>query len=606
MKLNPIKLVIITFIILTIISCGNKINVNVPQERQIVNLETFAKLYGYARFFYPSYKIANLNWNKFAINGVSKIRYDSSDVQLEKDLQDLFKPIAPAMKIYKTNGHIETYDLANYEDTTLSGLLTWQHLGVYLSERSNIYRSQLVYKDIKTGELGNNIFDKFPLNNEIYKVELDSTLSCMFPLTLYNKMPVTLNHKYKYPIKNPLDFSNSKINGKYNANKKEVMLADVIITWNVFQHFYPYFDVIKVDWEKVLGETLNETLYDKNGDEFYDTLRKMVAKLQDGHGVVFYKRKTPLGGLPIKVAWIENNAVITTTTDTLDFNRGDIIESIDGISAKDLLKQEEQYISGSSRLRKFRALNQFGEGSLGSTAKIILSRNNRIITTQVKRKHEPGSLFFNPISEFNFPALKEIKKGIYYVNLISLDEKTFSENINNLANARGIIFDWRWNGRKSKTKPINTIDIIEHIISSTVMSEKWEIPEIIYPDRKKLTFQESQWSIRPSFPHFKGNIVFIDYPAVVSSGETIMGMVKYYKLGVIVGDTTAGTNGNVNFISLPGGFHIMWTGMKVLKNDGTQLELLGIAPDIFVQRTIKGVIENQDEYLNEAMIILKN
>jgi len=38
----------------------------------------------------------------------------------------------------------------------------------------------------------------------------------------------------------------------------------------------------------------------------------------------------------------------------------------------------------------------------------------------------------------------------------------------------------------------------------------------------------------------------------------------------------AGTNGNINFISLPGGFQLGFTGMKVLKNDGSQHHGVGI------------------------------
>ena len=74
----------------------------------------------------------------------------------------------------------------------------------------------------------------------------------------------------------------------------------------------------------------------------------------------------------------------------------------------------------------------------------------------------------------------------------------------------------------------------------------------------------------------------------------------------MVGDTTAGTNGNVNFIPLMGGYSIMWTGMKVLKQDGSQHHLIGYRPDYPVKRTIKAIKENRDEYLEKALEILKN
>ncbi len=42
-----------------------------------------------------------------------------------------------------------------------------------------------------------------------------------------------------------------------------------------------------------------------------------------------------------------------------------------------------------------------------------------------------------------------------------------------------------------------------------------------------------------------------------------------------------------NYISLLGGFEIMWTGMKVLKHDGSQHHLIGVQPTYPVKRTIK-------------------
>ncbi|MEX2232990.1 MAG: S41 family peptidase [Cyclobacteriaceae bacterium] len=76
---------------------------------------------------------------------------------------------------------------------------------------------------------------------------------------------------------------------------------------------------------------------------------------------------------------------------------------------------------------------------------------------------------------------------------------------------------------------------------------------------------------------------------------------KTYDLATIIGQPSAGTNGNVNMFQLPGGYRISWTGMKVLKHDGSQLHGVGILPDVYVEKTIKGVRQNQDEFLDKAI-----
>jgi C-terminal processing protease CtpA/Prc len=84
-----------------------------------------------------------------------------------------------------------------------------------------------------------------------------------------------------------------------------------------------------------------------------------------------------------------------------------------------------------------------------------------------------------------------------------------------------------------------------------------------------------------------------------------MSFIEFYKLAEIVGQPTAGTNGNVNPFMLPGGFRIIWTGMKVLKHDGSQHHLIGIQPTVPAERTIQGIIEGRDEFLEKALEVVK-
>ena len=74
----------------------------------------------------------------------------------------------------------------------------------------------------------------------------------------------------------------------------------------------------------------------------------MIAKLEDGHGVV-YSNDNSQWGLPVSFAWIENEVVITGSKTSL-FQRGDIIKSIDGISALEELTRQESLVSGYSSI----------------------------------------------------------------------------------------------------------------------------------------------------------------------------------------------------------------------------------------------------------------
>jgi C-terminal processing protease CtpA/Prc len=75
-------------------------------------------------------------------------------------------------------------------------------------------------------------------------------------------------------------------------------------------------------------------------------------------------------------------------------------------------------------------------------------------------------------------------------------------------------------------------------------------------------------------------------------------------LAAIVGSPTAGTNGNINPFTLPEGYRVVWTGMKVLKHDGSRHHGVGIQPTVPVARTIRGVAQGKDEVPERALAIV--
>ena len=99
-------------------------------------------------------------------------------------------------------------------------------------------------------------------------------------------------------------------------------------------------------------------------------------------------------------------------------------------------------------------------------------------------------------------------------------------------------------------------------------------------------------------------IVFLTNEKAISYSESILGYVKNYGLGTIIGKSTAGTNGNINSFKLPGGYNIIWTGMKVTQHDGSQLHGIGIEPDLKISESVETIISNEDIYLEKAIELI--
>jgi C-terminal processing protease CtpA/Prc len=70
---------------------------------------------------------------------------------------------------------------------------------------------------------------------------------------------------------------------------------------------------------------------------------------------------------------------------------------------------------------------------------------------------------------------------------------------------------------------------------------------------------------------------------------------------IVIGSTTAGADGNVSTVPLPGGLSSYISGIGVFYPDRRPTQQIGILPDIQVTPTIEGIRAGRDELLEEAI-----
>ncbi len=56
-----------------------------------------------------------------------------------------------------------------------------------------------------------------------------------------------------------------------------------VVSWGVFQHFYPYFEQIGADWPGALRRALTSAAAGPDEASYVRTLRRLLVELQDGH-----------------------------------------------------------------------------------------------------------------------------------------------------------------------------------------------------------------------------------------------------------------------------------------------------------------------------------
>ena len=739
------------------LNCGRS-HENLSEEQVIQNLRTFAKLYGYVKYFHPCDEAAELDWDKFAVYGAAEVKKARNKQELLKVLKVLFYPISPTIEIFPEEEKPEDY--TPFSPNDLSGLkeVCWQHLGVGFGNVNSVYKSIRLNKEnkltlgnmnnlvniiqsveaglfqgkkmrfqasvkveaekwndraqlwirvdrksgergffdnmydrpitqaewrayqiegtvdedadrivfgcmvfgqgrfwldnfklsveedgewvpvsinnpgfemgsagelpqgwnimadgfqcavstddktegerslfiqIKTTVISNELFPHHPKADEFIEKPLGSGLYCIIPLVLYSDDQGTLGKRQGYSLDTLYKAWEAVNLNELSAEDEDIRSGGVLIAWNVFQHFYPYFEEVETDWDLELTTALENALEDKTTDDFYYTLCQLVAALKDGHGNVYYPG-LDRAGLPFQVEWVENQVVITASQDPESFMVGDIIVSVDGVAAEQLISDSVQYISGSPQWKRFRSQSIFASGPKGSKATLEIKRGETILEKEAIRSFEQRRELSDKLK------IEQLEEGIFYVDLNSASMQEINEKIQELAEARGVVFDLRG-------YPNGNHMVINHLLAEKDTSMAWmKVPMIIYPDQENIPeYREVGWGLSPLKPRIKGKVVFLTDGRAISYAESFLSFIEHYKLAEIVGQPTAGTNGNVNPFVLPGGFTVVWTGMKVVKHDGSQHHLIGIQPTIPMKRTIQGIREGRDEFLEKAIEVIK-
>lgn len=435
--------------------------------------------------------------------------------------------------------------------------------------------------------------------NEPYIADLGGGVSCMVPLALYKDSAGTLpHHQLEITGRDDLGKEQDTIS---SGDNRTTRIGDIIIAWNIFKHFYPYLKETKKDWGSILPIYLGLAANDIDGKSFFLTFQRFIAEANDGHGRVGYKEYHGSYWNRVPFSWdlIENKLVITQVDSVYDcgLRRGDIVLMIEGAHAEKALSEKEEFVSGATEqwkrfwaLRYLPAVEQFSPITM--LVQSDSEESGRLIYAFPISGKRPN-VTWKFVDDPRPPKICLLGRDVTYVDLTRTSAGEFNDALPMLQNSKGLIFDMR--GYPTYA------DVLSHLIDTTIISQPLLMPIFTRPNQEDIVFDHREWEMTPEKPRLSAKVAFIIDGSVISAGETWMTMVAHYQLGKIIGTPTAGTNGAMNSCMLPGGYYFTFTGEKATQYDGSQFHGIGVSPTIEVQRTIKGVKEGRDEFLEKAL-----
>jgi len=569
-----------------------------PREltpRGLANLRAATKLLGYVRFFHPSDQVVGVRkWDRFTSEVIEAAEpaIDAADLALR--LSQAIAPLAPTVQVWAGGVDQAPPPTAMPEGTT--EVVSWRHFGagrIGPSIRGSAYSSVL------DRNLASSPVSEEALARAYALRTLDGGVSCRVPIRVFADEKGTL----------PAGATPKELGDQpegsglaLTALNRSTRLAAVATAWNVFQHFYPYFDVVQADWDQALSAALTSAATDVDEGAFLTTLSTLVAQLDDGHGHVHHKAVRQRSRVPLAFAWAGDDVVVCGRGDDAPaaIALGDALVAVNGQPLREFLQHRSSQISAATEGWRRTQLAEWLPSDL---------RSDPPATLQFRRP-DGGLYEVNDVAAgsgaFVEPAMKrpaqgaEVAPGIVYFDLNGAETEALLSAMPKLEAAGGLLFDLRGYPAGAATR------LMQHLIDAPAASAQWHVPIVTRPDREGWEWrQPGRWNLTPEQPRLRQPVAFLTDGRAISYAESIMGIVEAYQLGDIVGATTAGTNGNVNPFVLPGGYIVSWTGMKVLKHDGSQHHGVGIAPTVPVEPTPAGIAAGRDEVLEKAIEVVR-
>jgi hypothetical protein len=423
-------------------------------------------------------------------------------------------------------------------------------------------------------------------------VDLGQGVVFRLPMAVFADTKGTLPHgtgAAAFPREKPEGFRPS---GEDRASR----LAGVVLLGAALSHFYPY--ALPPDWPSSLDRALRSAAEDRDGRAFLDTLRRLTAGLRDNHATVSHASDSAAYRLPLLWRVIEDRLLVTWVDPSVEAVRpGDVVEKVDGTPAHEALAKLEPLVSAATpAYRRYRALELLSAGPKGATRSLRLLRGDEAFSATL----ETTAPLLGPerLRGARPEKIAELRPGLLYLDLDRIDDGDFEAALPRLEAAEAILFDLR--GYPERISE----GFLGHLASVplqtpgtwTALRTRPDVP----PDLDHL-----EWAIQPVAPRLTARVAFLTDERAYSRAETYLDIVSFHRLGHIVGATTGGTNGEVAGMDLPGGYHVTWTGSRVQRLAGGELQGVGISPTVPVLPTAEGVASRRDEVLERAIDLLQ-
>ncbi|MDR2918957.1 MAG: peptidase S41 [Tannerella sp.] len=523
--------------------------INNYSSKEIKDLALLCKVWGFLKYYHPAVGAGTYNWDDELLIIMEKVLNTSSAAERNILLSEWIESLGA---LESTNDYV-----------------------IPFSDEQIKYLPDLDWIENQT-ELGSDLSARLISTRNAYKQRTSNVY--------INHAPNVGNPQF---LKEPTYYSMS-------YSDDGIKLIAIFRYWNMIEYFFPYKLLADEDWDEVLEASIPEFIDAKDALNYKLACLKLIGKINDTHANIYNDvdlSKHWGANYPcVKISFIEDQAVVTKYAQNADqtLKIGDVIRKVNGKDVSEWIARNKDYFPASNTPTQLRNMGDLLLRTNSGSVRVEIERDGEIITKTVNCYPYPPE-FSQPSSQ------KWITPEIGYIYCASINNDV-DQFMNLFKDSKGIVIDLR-----CYPSEFVVFTLGGYFSQTSTAFAKFTQGNITYPGL--FTFTGSV-PVGGSGNYYQGKVVVLINEETQSQAEYTTMAFRRGPNVTVIGSTTAGADGNVSNIILPGNITTYISGIGVYYPNGEETQRIGIIPDIEVKPTIQGIRDNKDEVLEKALEII--
>ena len=372
--------------------------------------------------------------------------------------------------------------------------------------------------------------------------------------------------------------------------------------WNIIQYWSPNREVARENWPQVLREFIPKVATAKDKDSYQLALMALIARVHDTHSNLWssLQLRPPVGEcqLPVNVRFVENKAVVTgyaakSIGQASGLKVGDILEQVDGAPVAKLIEFRAPFYGDSNQAARLRDMaRSLTRGRCGASS-VLVRRAGQLLPLSPTRLPSAAMDTISYTHDLPGDTFRLLSTDVAYLKLSSVKVADVPHYIELAHDSKGLIIDIR-----NYPSEFVVLALGQFLVTQPTPFARFTNADLSNPG-------SFRWgdiaTLEPGKVHYGGKVVILVDEVSVSQAEYTAMAFRSASNAIVVGSMTAGADGNVSTIPLPGDLSSMISGLGVFYPNRAPTQRVGIHPDVGVEPTIAGLQTGRDEVLEAGI-----